>query len=33
MVRWIATKEEHAQKIMSTTADYFLAQKVPFEGL
>mmetsp|Transcript_10725 Transcript_10725/g.23621 ORF Transcript_10725/g.23621 Transcript_10725/m.23621 type:complete len:148 (-) Transcript_10725:109-552(-) len=28
MVRWIATKEEHAQKIMTTTADYFLAQKV-----
>ncbi|CAE7401416.1 unnamed protein product [Symbiodinium pilosum] len=28
MVRWIATKEDHAQKIMTTTADYFLAQKV-----
>merc|ERR1719188_2754959 len=26
--RWIATKEEHASKIMTTTADYFLAQKV-----
>eukprot|EP00933_Yihiella_yeosuensis_P069163 TRINITY_DN753_c0_g3_i3.p1 TRINITY_DN753_c0_g3~~TRINITY_DN753_c0_g3_i3.p1 ORF type:complete len:158 (+),score=55.80 TRINITY_DN753_c0_g3_i3:82-555(+) len=28
MVRWIHTKEEHAAKIMTTTADYFLAQKV-----
>ncbi|CAE7782320.1 unnamed protein product [Symbiodinium sp. CCMP2456] len=28
MVRWIVTKEDHAQKIMTTTADYFLAQKV-----
>ncbi|OLP82270.1 hypothetical protein AK812_SmicGene37089 [Symbiodinium microadriaticum] len=28
MVRWITTKEDHAQKIMTTTADYFLAQKV-----
>mmetsp|Transcript_48944 Transcript_48944/g.137002 ORF Transcript_48944/g.137002 Transcript_48944/m.137002 type:complete len:156 (-) Transcript_48944:45-512(-) len=28
MVRWIATKEEHAGKIMTTVADYFMAQKV-----
>ncbi|CAE8718259.1 unnamed protein product, partial [Polarella glacialis] len=28
MVRWINTKEEHAAKIMTTTAEYFLAQKV-----
>eukprot|EP00440_Ansanella_granifera_P002287 gb/GFBE01002480.1/.p1 GENE.gb/GFBE01002480.1/~~gb/GFBE01002480.1/.p1 ORF type:complete len:158 (+),score=63.67 gb/GFBE01002480.1/:1-474(+) len=28
MVRWIHTKEEHAAKIMTTTAEYFLAQKV-----
>merc|ERR1719198_1754283 len=28
LARWIHTKEEHAQKIMTTTADYFLAQKV-----
>eukprot|EP00930_Biecheleria_cincta_P078968 TRINITY_DN6661_c0_g2_i1.p1 TRINITY_DN6661_c0_g2~~TRINITY_DN6661_c0_g2_i1.p1 ORF type:complete len:146 (+),score=45.73 TRINITY_DN6661_c0_g2_i1:69-506(+) len=27
-VRWISTKEEHAQKIMTTIGDYFLAQKV-----
>merc|ERR1719350_1429922 len=28
MVRWIGTKEEHAQKIMTTVGDYFMAQKV-----
>merc|ERR1719350_1588447 len=28
MVRWIHTKEEHAQKIMTTVGDYFMAQKV-----
>merc|ERR1719401_151983 len=28
MVRWIQTKEEHAQKIMTTVGDYFMAQKV-----
>merc|ERR1719491_2216349 len=28
MHRWIATKEEHAQKIMTTIGDYFMAQKV-----
>mmetsp|Transcript_78106 Transcript_78106/g.137621 ORF Transcript_78106/g.137621 Transcript_78106/m.137621 type:complete len:149 (+) Transcript_78106:65-511(+) len=28
MVRWIHTKEEHAAKIMTTTSEYFLAQKV-----
>merc|ERR1719235_2282558 len=26
--RWIMTKEDHAQKIMTTIGDYFLAQKV-----
>merc|ERR1719289_612388 len=28
MSRWIATKEEHASKIMTTVGDYFMAQKV-----
>merc|ERR1719265_1470512 len=28
MVRWVVTKEEHATKIMTTVAEYFLAQKV-----
>merc|ERR1719476_419220 len=28
MTRWIATKEEHASKIMTTVGDYFMAQKV-----
>merc|ERR1719181_2494920 len=28
MSRWIMTKEDHAQKIMTTIGDYFLAQKV-----
>lgn len=26
--RWISTKDEHANKIISTTAEYFLAQRV-----
>merc|ERR1719215_1417574 len=33
MMRWIATKEEHAAKIMTTIGDYFLAQKVKKENL
>eukprot|EP00928_Gymnodinium_smaydae_P087886 TRINITY_DN72075_c0_g1_i1.p2 TRINITY_DN72075_c0_g1~~TRINITY_DN72075_c0_g1_i1.p2 ORF type:complete len:205 (-),score=58.76 TRINITY_DN72075_c0_g1_i1:311-865(-) len=33
MVRWIMTKEEHAAKIMTTIAEYFLAQKVKKELL
>merc|ERR1711972_353541 len=33
LTRWIATKEEHAAKIMTTTAEYFLAQKVKKELL
>merc|ERR1711979_160362 len=33
MVRWINTKEEHATKIMTTVAEYFLAQKVKKELL
>merc|ERR1712113_288029 len=32
-VRWITTKEEHAAKIMTTVAEYFLAQKVKKEQL
>ena len=27
-VRWVINKEEHAQKIISTVSDYFLAQRV-----
>lgn len=27
-VRWVTTKEAHAQKIISTIADYFLTQRV-----
>lgn len=26
--RWVSTKDEHADKIISTTAEYFLAQRV-----
>merc|ERR1719215_1205394 len=33
MMRWIATKEEHAAKIMTTIGDYFLAQKVKKDQL
>merc|ERR1719382_544681 len=33
LVRWINTKEEHATKIMTTIAEYFLAQKVKKEQL
>mmetsp|Transcript_75092 Transcript_75092/g.140064 ORF Transcript_75092/g.140064 Transcript_75092/m.140064 type:complete len:181 (+) Transcript_75092:64-606(+) len=28
IIRWVNTKEEHATKIMTTVAEYFLAQKV-----
>jgi nickel superoxide dismutase len=28
LVRWIMTKEQHAEKIIRTISDYFLAQKV-----
>eukprot|EP00406_Dinophysis_acuminata_P010086 CAMPEP_0179225924 /NCGR_PEP_ID=MMETSP0797-20121207/8552_1 /TAXON_ID=47934 /ORGANISM="Dinophysis acuminata, Strain DAEP01" /LENGTH=300 /DNA_ID=CAMNT_0020932943 /DNA_START=13 /DNA_END=914 /DNA_ORIENTATION=- len=28
MIRWVNTKEDHATKIMTTVAEYFLAQKV-----
>jgi len=28
LVRWINTKEHHAEKIMRTIADYFMAQKI-----
>lgn len=27
-VRWVNTKEQHAQRIMTTIAEYFLAQRV-----
>ncbi|CAE8691177.1 unnamed protein product, partial [Polarella glacialis] len=33
LVRWINTKEDHATKIMTTVAEYFLAQKVKKELL
>merc|ERR1719336_2054923 len=33
LIRWINTKEEHATKIMTTVAEYFLAQKVKKELL
>merc|ERR1719436_1817836 len=33
LIRWINTKEEHASKIMSTIAEYFLAQKVKKDQL
>merc|ERR1719412_3507300 len=32
-VRWIATKEDHAGKIMHTIGDYFMAQKVKKDQL
>jgi len=28
MVRWVMTKEQHAQKVISTISDYFLTQRV-----
>lgn len=28
MARWVANKESHAQKVISTIADYFLTQRV-----
>lgn len=28
LVRWINTKEDHAEKVMRTIADYFMAQKI-----
>jgi len=30
LVRWVNTKEEHAQKIQDTVAAYFLAQRIKF---
>mmetsp|Transcript_6543 Transcript_6543/g.16036 ORF Transcript_6543/g.16036 Transcript_6543/m.16036 type:complete len:155 (+) Transcript_6543:70-534(+) len=33
VMRWINTKEEHAQSIMTTIGDYFLAQKVKKDAL
>ena len=29
LVRWINTKEDHADNIMKTAGDYFIAQRVP----
>jgi len=31
-VRWVHTKEEHAQRIQDVAAQYFLAQRVKFPG-
>lgn len=28
LVRWVTTKEDHAQRIMTTIADYFMAQRI-----
>lgn len=28
LVRWVMSKEEHAQKVISTISDYFLTQRV-----
>ncbi len=28
MVRWVMTKEQHAQKVIDTISDYFLTQRV-----
>lgn len=28
MVRWVTTKEDHAQNIQDTIADYFMAQRI-----
>lgn len=28
LIRWVMTKEEHAQNIIATISDYFLAQRV-----
>lgn len=28
LARWVATKEDHAQKIQTTIAEYFLAQRI-----
>lgn len=28
LVRWVMTKEQHAQKIITTISDYFMAQRV-----
>lgn len=34
LVRWVTTKDEHAQKVQQTVADYWLAQRVkaPADG-
>lgn len=31
MVRWVNTKEDHAQKIQSIISDYFLTQRIKFK--
>mmetsp|Transcript_87737 Transcript_87737/g.204159 ORF Transcript_87737/g.204159 Transcript_87737/m.204159 type:complete len:154 (+) Transcript_87737:81-542(+) len=33
LVRWVATKEEHASQVMGTISEYFLAQRVKKELL
>ena len=32
MVRWVTTKEEHAQRIQDTIAAYFMAQRIKADG-
>ena len=33
LVRWVQTKEQHAERVMRTIADYFMAQKIkPAKG-
>lgn len=31
LVRWINTKEDHANNIMKTTSDYFIAQRITIQ--
>ncbi|MFC1501600.1 superoxide dismutase [Ni] [Elusimicrobiota bacterium] len=31
IVRWVNAKEDHANKIMETVSDYFLAQRIEFD--
>lgn len=32
MIRWVATKEEHATKIQHTIAQYFMTQRIKADG-
>jgi nickel superoxide dismutase len=31
LVRWVNTKEDHANNIMKTTSDYFIAQRITIQ--